>query len=96
MGNTNQAPQADATLAALAVLSRMTDGDHDGANALMDASSDQELLTGFLDVARYLTSIAANAANVTAQDVVTIVRQTVLELVSKGELDAGPFRGHGN
>ena len=96
MGNTNQAPQADATLAALAVLSRMTDGDHDGANALMDASSDQELLTGFLDVSRYLTSIAAKAAGVTAQDVVTNVRQTVLDLVSKGELDAGPFRGHGN
>lgn len=96
MGNTNQAPQADATLAALAVLSSITDGDFDGANALMAASTDKELLTGFLDVARYLTSIAANAAEVTAQEVIANVRTTVVDLVSQGELDAGPFRGHGH
>lgn len=94
MGDTTQTPQADATLAALAVLSRITDGDYEGANALMDASTDHELLTGFLDVSRYLTSIAANAAGVEAQDVVTQVRSTVLDLVSRGDLDAGPFRGH--
>lgn len=96
MGNTNQAPQADATLAALAVLSLITEGDHDGANALMAASTDHELLTGFLDVSRYLTSIAAKAADVTAKDVIDNVRTTVLDLVNQGELDAGPFRGHGN
>lgn len=96
MGNTTPAPQADATLAALAVLARLTDRDFDGANALMDSSNDQELLTGLLDVARYVTSIAAKAAGVTPQDVLTQVRTTVLDLVNKGELDAGPFRGHGH
>lgn len=94
MGNTSPAPQSDATLAALAVLARLTDGDFDGANALMDSSNDQELLTGLLDVARYVTSIAANAAGVTQQDVLTKVRTTVLDLVNEGRLDAGPFRGH--
>lgn len=96
MANTKPAPQADATLAALAVMSRLTDGDYEGANALMDSSTDQEMLTGLLDAARYLTSIAAKAAGVTPQEMLTHVRTTVVGLVNEGQLDAGPFRGHGN
>lgn len=85
-------PQADTTLAALAVIEQFTRDEHTILNALMDATPDLELVMGLLDVARLLTTMLSRAAGTTEQEVVDHLRATILGLISAGALSSGPSK----
>lgn len=83
-------PQADTTLAALAVIEQFSQGEYQTLDALLDATDEHELVIGLLDVSRHLATMLANAAGTTEQDVVDHLRSTVLGLISSGALSSGP------
>lgn len=86
------APQADTTLAALAILERFEAGEFADVNALLDITDQRELIIGLLDVSRMLTSMISTASEATAVEVIASVRSTVLGLINTGDLSAGAFK----
>ena len=83
-------PQADTTLAALAVIEQFSRSEHDTLDALLDATDEHELVVGLVDVSRMLVSMLAGAANTSEQGVIDHMRTTVLGLISSGELGSSP------
>ena len=87
-------PQADTTLAALAVMEQFSLSEYETLDALMDTTNDRELVMGLLDVSQLLAAMVANAAGTSKQDVLDHLRKMVLDLINTGELASGPAPHH--
>lgn len=83
-------PQADTTLAALAVMEQFSRNEFEALDALLKVTDEHELVMGLLDVTQILTSMLANATGVTSQGVLDHLRKMVLDLINAGELASGP------
>jgi hypothetical protein len=86
---TNNKPQTDTTLAALAVLERFATKDFDSVDALLDTTDTKELVMGLLDVSRMLTGMLARATDARHDEVIVHVRDTILGLIHNGHLGTG-------
>ncbi len=83
------APQADTTLAAIALLEQFTKGDSETTSALLDSTDTRELVTGLLDVSRFLAGMVAKASHTEPEQVFSHLRGTLVGLVNDGRLGAG-------
>lgn len=84
-------PQADTTLAALAVMEQFSRNDFEALDALLDVTDEHELVMGLLDVSQVLASMLANATGTSKQGVLDHLRKMVLDLISTGDLASGPY-----
>lgn len=81
-------PPADPTLAALAVLTSFTEKNIEDVDKLLDVIAERELTMGLLEVSSYLATILGNATGTTPTEVLTHLRETVLQMVTAGQLGA--------
>ncbi|MCU6479084.1 hypothetical protein [Arthrobacter sp. A2-55] len=86
--NTPVQPQADTTLAALAVLGSFDTADFASVDVLMASTNPRELIVGLVDASRILIDILANATDTSTDEVIAHVRKQVLGLLNSGELGA--------
>ncbi|MHA7209535.1 hypothetical protein [Arthrobacter sp. MDT1-65] len=85
-------PPADPTLAALAVLTSLNEKNHKDVDSLLDVIQERELTLGLLQVSSYLATIIGNATGTTRAMALTHLRETVLQMVSDGQLGAEALR----
>ncbi|MEH0110618.1 hypothetical protein V6N00_12980 [Tersicoccus sp. MR15.9] len=83
-------PEADSTLAALAVLDRFAVRDFDALNVLLDTTDGQQLIRGLLNTSLALLDMTSIAANTTHQQTIAHLREQFLGLVAAGQMSADP------
>lgn len=86
--NTN-APKADPTLSALALLDGFVKKNYPEVAVLLDTTDERELIMGLLHISQHMATMLGNATGGNQHDVVQHVRETVMTLVKGGVWEFG-------